>query len=1308
MRTAARREGVLRRREVSRSDVRTTAVRAAIVLGLWGALAGCGSGGTNGTATGGVALRATWELSPTSVPPSVMTVEVVVTPSGGAGGGPTFVDPSQTREVVIQNVFAGPATVQVFGYDLPFAQHSLLNQFNLPPSYESAPVAVIIPAGGTADAGTVELQPQPFVTDFDPGLAASDVPRSTAVSFLIATAAAGIEQASIDVSVAGNAVVTNGQTAPGASLIPCADNGEMPCGANSDRMLTGFIFRFDTPTPYPPESMVQVVVSAGDTSSPQRSFQNFQYFFTTGQLVVTPTATASATVTATPSASATATGTATPTHTLTSTASPTPVLTTTPTPTSTRTPAPSFTPTPSVTLTASVTATRTPTATTTATSSATATSTPTETATPPFARYVVTTTADDGPGSLRQAMLDANADLEPSLIVFDPALMGEIISITSDDLPAIEESDTTINGDINGDGKPDVQIDGPGLDFGFDVFASRVTIEGLSISSFDVGILIEVEAGNVLVDHCYVGVALDGTSDAHNFDSGIEVHGGPHHIANSVVSANLGFGFNIDVDASDVTLTGNIVGASADGTLSLGNGDDGIEITDSSGHVIGGTGPNDGNLIAGNAGSGIAVIGFEAMAHDVTIKGNQIGDPNLRGNIEGIAVIDAFDIVIGGSEAGAANHIQANDGPGVTISGADSTGVKLSRNSEAANGEGGIERTDGAETLVRPPVIQLEGLTIVGSGAPNSTIEIFATDEPPDPSGAGEGETFLGSVTSDNSGLFSFPLVQSRGIPVLPMNVTATLTDPANNTSIYAQNVAVGATPTMTETATETPTSGQPTPTSTETPTGPLVPSSTPTATATETVQGQTATPTATVNETLTPTLTAAPTETLTPAATPTPTETATSSVTPTASATATAGNSPTPTATAQATATLTVTATETAAPPVTETPTATTTGTATETATPGETATATQTPIVTPTATLTVSETPTPAGTATATATATETATTGETPVATSTPSASATITATPSVPETATPTPTLSGAGLAYVSNSASHSVSVIDVGTNAVVNSIPVGTVPFGVAVDPAAMRAYVTNFFDRTLSIINTASNQVINTLSVGTLPRGVAVNSSGKRVYVANELSGTLSVIDTLTDDVTSIALGGRPYGVDVNPVAEEQVFVTDASAGILNVLNTAQGDITTVSVGAAPFGVAVHPTGSFAYVANSGSDSVSIVASDTFEVSSVDVGDQPVALAVDPAGTRVYVSNFLDNSVSVIDTTNNQVMATIGVANGPLGISVNAEGTSVYVAALGADKVSVIDVATGGVSNIDVGSAPAAFGRFIGPGTPTL
>jgi hypothetical protein len=46
------------------------------------------------------------------------------------------------------------------------------------------------------------------------------------------------------------------------------------------------------------------------------------------------------------------------------------------------------------------------------------------------ATFTVTNTADSGPGSLRQAILDANAAAGPDTVVFDPAVFNAPQTIT--------------------------------------------------------------------------------------------------------------------------------------------------------------------------------------------------------------------------------------------------------------------------------------------------------------------------------------------------------------------------------------------------------------------------------------------------------------------------------------------------------------------------------------------------------------------------------------------------------------------------------------------------------------------------------------------------------------------------------------------------------------------------------------------------------------------------------------------------------------------------------------------------------------
>jgi YVTN family beta-propeller protein len=90
---------------------------------------------------------------------------------------------------------------------------------------------------------------------------------------------------------------------------------------------------------------------------------------------------------------------------------------------------------------------------------------------------------------------------------------------------------------------------------------------------------------------------------------------------------------------------------------------------------------------------------------------------------------------------------------------------------------------------------------------------------------------------------------------------------------------------------------------------------------------------------------------------------------------------------------------------------------------------------------------------------------------------------------------------APLAYITNYADGTVSVIKVARNLVVSTIPVGAGPLTVALHPKRKLAYVTNQLDGTVSVINTRRRRVVATVPVGNYAFGVAVHPDGTRVYV---------------------------------------------------------------------------------------------------------------------------------------------------------------------------------------------------------------
>jgi len=302
------------------------------------------------------------------------------------------------------------------------------------------------------------------------------------------------------------------------------------------------------------------------------------------------------------------------------------------------------------------------------------------------------------------------------------------------------------------------------------------------------------------------------------------------------------------------------------------------------------------------------------------------------------------------------------------------------------------------------------------------------------------------------------------------------------------------------------------------------------------------------------------------------------------------------------------------------------------------------------------------------------------------------------------------------AFITNLNSNTVSVINTGNNTLTATVPVGTEPFGAAVNPDGTKVYVTNtkYGERgTVSVIDTATNKVTAIVDVGYKysPCGIAVTPDGKKLYVADRDIKGVSVIDTSTNTVTAtVPVGVNPLGVAITPDGKK-VYVTNRYSNTVSVIDTSTNTvIETVKVGSGPCGVTINQTGTELYVTNCESNTISIInISSNTVTATVPVGEWPMGIALTPDGKKVYVVNEGSNNVSVIDTATKTVMATVKVRKSPYGIAITPDGKKVYVANSGnsdnlGNTASIIDTATDRVTaTVNTGFRPIAFGQFIGP-----
>lgn len=295
--------------------------------------------------------------------------------------------------------------------------------------------------------------------------------------------------------------------------------------------------------------------------------------------------------------------------------------------------------------------------------------------------FVVTNINNHGAGSLRDAIVNANATVGTDTIVFNIPGPGVKTINLINQLPDITDPvviDATTQPGYAG--SPLVEINGVAISGGrgLVIKAGGSTVRGLAIGNFSSGSAIFViNCDNNVFQANYLGLEATGTASRansvglHLSNSSNNLIGGTTAAARNVISGNTTNG--ITLFGSNNVVQGNYIGTNASGNAAVGFGLNGIEIsgTGAANNLIGGTSPGAGNVISGIA------RGISIFATGTTIQGNLIGTDatgtqRINGSGTGILTFQATNTVVGGLTSGARNIISGNGGNGVFLSGAGS------------------------------------------------------------------------------------------------------------------------------------------------------------------------------------------------------------------------------------------------------------------------------------------------------------------------------------------------------------------------------------------------------------------------------------------------------------------------------------------------------------------------------------------------------------------------------------------------------------------------------------------------------------
>ena len=328
------------------------------------------------------------------------------------------------------------------------------------------------------------------------------------------------------------------------------------------------------------------------------------------------------------------------------------------------------------------------------------------------ATFSVSSSGDSGAGSLRQAILDANASPGADLIAFNLAGAGVHTLIPASPLPLITDP-VTIDGFTQPGSSPNTAGPAEADDsihnveiFGANSGGERAcltvssggggtTIRGLVLNGcpgdgilfFDSGGANLVKGNFIGTDpagHVAVGVGGSGVHVAASSDPSADAGnfvGGESPEDRNVISGAAAAGINLETRSN--TVLGNFIGTDAGGSSPLPNAT-GVLIGGAE-NSIGGQTAADRNLVSGNENRGISIgsVLGDSTAMENVVAGNFVGTDAagtgaLGNGGSGIGVYGPEN-VIGGTTAGSGNVIAANAGSGIEIVAGDETVVQGNR-----------------------------------------------------------------------------------------------------------------------------------------------------------------------------------------------------------------------------------------------------------------------------------------------------------------------------------------------------------------------------------------------------------------------------------------------------------------------------------------------------------------------------------------------------------------------------------------------------------------------------------------------------
>lgn len=279
---------------------------------------------------------------------------------------------------------------------------------------------------------------------------------------------------------------------------------------------------------------------------------------------------------------------------------------------------------------------------------------------------------------------------------------------------------------------------------------------------------------------------------------------------------------------------------------------------------------------------------------------------------------------------------------------------------------------------------------------------------------------------------------------------------------------------------------------------------------------------------------------------------------------------------------------------------------------------------------------------------------------------------------------------ADLAYVSNEKDNTLSVIDMNSLEVVDTIDVGQRPRGILMSKDNRLLYICASDDDTVQVLDLATRRIVDTLPSGEDPEQFALHPNNRHLYIANEDDAIVTIVDVKTKEVLGqIDVGLEPEGMAVSPDGKWAVN-TSETTNMLHWIDTETFELVdNTVVDQRPRHVEFTRDSKIAWASSEIGGTVTIVNVDdrkilktlTFEISGVHPDKvQPVGIKLTSDGKYAFVALGPANHVAVVDAQTYEVLDYLLVGGRVWQLDFSADESLLLTTNGVTGDVSVIDV----------------------------